>query len=111
MSPVPAHHSTVSKKLHIFVSLFLQLSSATMNKAGPVPTIYKKPPPLSAHIRQSTYEVTSRATSLERKLSSPPRQTDPFTPFKTAAQRRQAHKPSDLDNYEVLVTPRKRESR
>ncbi|XP_050715926.1 protein ELYS-like isoform X50 [Eriocheir sinensis] len=87
-----------------------RLSSGAVKRVGPAPTIYKKPPPLSAHIRQSTYNIKSRATSLERQLSTPPLSTDPFTPFKTVAQRRQAYKLSDLDNYEVLVTPRKKES-
>lgn len=97
--------------IFFFVSLFQQLSSGVVKRVGPAPTIYKKPPPLSAHIRQATYNIKSRATSLECQMSTPPQSTDPFTPFKTAVQRRQAYKQSDLDSYEVLFTPRKKESR
>ncbi|KAK8405675.1 hypothetical protein O3P69_001874 [Scylla paramamosain] len=107
-------HSTRSALVHGYLThlpdVASRLSSAVKRHA-PEPIMYKKPPPLSAHIRQSSANIRSRASALEDQLGSPPICVEPYTPFRNAAQRRRAYEKGDLDDYDILVTPRRKESR
>ncbi|XP_045138597.1 protein ELYS-like isoform X4 [Portunus trituberculatus] len=107
-------HGTRSALVHGYLThlpdVASRLSSGVKRPGPPESIMYKKPPPLSAQIRQSSANIRSRASALEEQLGSPSLHTDPYTPFRSAAQRRRAYEKGDLDDYDILVTPRQKGS-
>ncbi|KAK4321740.1 hypothetical protein Pmani_007480 [Petrolisthes manimaculis] len=93
-----------------------KLALNSSRKTSPAQSTYVKPQPLSAQIRLTTLSPRSRATSLREKLStlSPSQQQkpqhEPFTPFRTAAQRRHKYHPTQSQDIIPIAFSAKNKS-
>ncbi|KAK3879519.1 hypothetical protein Pcinc_015928 [Petrolisthes cinctipes] len=93
-----------------------KLALNSSRKTSPAQSTYVKPQPLSAQIRLTTLSPRSRATSLREKLSthSPSQQQkpqhEPFTPFRTVAQRRHKYQPTESQDIIPIAFSAKNKS-
>ncbi|XP_071534189.1 uncharacterized protein Elys isoform X2 [Panulirus ornatus] len=95
-----------------------RLTSGVIRKNGPTHSIYTKPQPLSAQIRQAVSSPTSHASSINKMLEhnqeawpSKWGSTTPYTPFRNKTQRRKTHEPVEPEEFSDLFTPKRKNLR
>lgn len=103
------------KNIFFYFFLFLQLTSGAIGKNGPTHSIYTKPQPLSAQIRQAVSSPVSHAAGINRMLEQSQEawpskwgSTTPYTPFRNKSQRRKALEPIESEDFVGLFTPKRK---
>ncbi|XP_042889843.1 protein split ends-like, partial [Penaeus japonicus] len=94
-----------------------KLSSANLSNRGPTHTVYSKPQPLSAQIRQAASSPKTAATSfnkmIQREQDTWPVNkgaTTPYTPFRSKAQRRRGFGQAEALGFGDINSPKLRDS-